>query len=228
MSRRTGSAVFGLIGALLSQCVIASSNRPVIIEEYGDSTTYGWAKINGVYSQVQRPASAVLGSMLRAKFGPSVTVVNRGVNGSTAGNLLNGDGMNKPWKQQMKQSSANVIILNYGINDSRIESKESVAKFKEIESELVRIAQESGKQVVIATSNPVNFAPCKALPDYAAASADVARSLSLSLVDQYRYWSAMDWVSLTSDGAHPSQAGYEAKARREYDVIEPIVAKLAR
>jgi lysophospholipase L1-like esterase len=128
----------------------------------------------------------------------------------------------------MQQSPASIVILNYGINDSREESKEDVARFKTIEAELVRIAKQNGKQVVIATSNPVNFAPCKTLPDYAAAAAEFARSQRLPLVDQYRYLSSIDWPPLTSDGAHPSQAGYEVKARREFEVIAPMVAQLLR
>ena len=213
---------------LLRQQLVEVAESPVLIAVYGDSTIYGWSKIGAGYARVEQPAPAILQSLLREKFGNSVTVANHGVNGSTAGNLLDGDGTNLPWDREMRASQAKIIVLAFGINDSKVESKESVAQFGLIEDRLIRIAKSHGKTVILETSNPVNFAPCAALPLYAKETVDVGRRNSVPVIDQYGHLSHLDWFLLTSDGAHPAQSGYRVKAEYEFKYVAPIFESLTR
>lgn len=200
--------------------------KTVLIEAYGDSTMLGNSLINGVYVQVAQPAPAILQSLLQAKYGSIVTVVNHGVGGTTAAKLLSGDGVNLPWAQQMAQSKAQIVLFNYGINDSN-EVGNTAAAFEQAENQLVQIAKAAGKTVVIETPNPVTYDLNAPMPSFVAASLSVASTWGITVIDEFAYLNTLpNWTSMLSDeiGLHPTQAGYQIKAEYEFKILDPIVA----
>jgi len=245
---RFGSNVLVVLAALISSFLISACGggggdgastaaaapppapvaKSILIEAYGDSTMYGIALVNNVSVQVAQPAPAVLQSLLQAKYGATVTVANHGVPSSTATLLLNGDGVNPPWAQQMAQSKAQIVLFNFGINDENIVGG-TPAAFEQIENQLVQIAKSAGKTVVIETPNPVTFVGDAPLPQYVAAALRVASTWSTPLIDEFAYLNSLpNWPSMLSDpaGVHPNQAGYELKAKFEFTVIDPLIQKL--
>jgi lysophospholipase L1-like esterase len=209
---------------------IQSPSKTLLIEAYGDSTMWGAAEVNNVYVQVAQPAPAELQSLLRAKYGNGITVTNYGVSGTTATDLLQGGISGPPWNERMAKSKADIVYFNFGINDANPANGESVTQFINAETALAQIAIAAGKQVIIETSNPVGDTDFAALPNYVAATASVAQSLSLPLIDEYGYMAQLDWMSLMSDPQkmHPNQTGYEVKARFEFDTFDPIVGALLK
>lgn len=152
-----------------------------------------------------------------------MTVANFGVPGTTAANLLGGDGVNLPWAQQMAQSKADIVIVRFGINDSHTPS-EPVDLFQSNEEEIVRIAKAAGKVVVLDTASPVTDPTCPQLPNYAAATRQAAYKWGITIVDLYAKLSAMPtWDSMLSDGVHPTDAGYQTIAQDEFDELDPVV-----
>jgi len=212
----------------------APQPKSVLIEVYGDSTALGCTVIPGAspgacqvagYAQANPTAPQELQTLLQAKYGSTVTVVNHGVAGTTAARLLTGDGVNLPWAQQMAQSKADVVTFNFGINDSKMAADEPASTFQSNEAELIQIAKAAGKTVVLETANPVTDPACAALPTYVAASIAAGNLWGIPIVDQYGALSVNpQWTSMLSDLEHPTAAGYMLKAQQAFQVLDPIVA----
>lgn len=82
-------------------------------------------------------------------------VLNEGVGGARAGQLLRGsDGKHLPWKDEVTKIHSDIILLNYGINDT-YHGTESLGEYRRTMLELVRIAKKAGKRVFLQTPNPV-------------------------------------------------------------------------
>jgi acyl-CoA thioesterase-1 len=238
MARGLIASFFGMFAMACSGCggggggspapAVASTPRAILIEAYGDSTMKGYTYVNGVAQIAAQPAPAILEFGLQANYGDTITVANHGVNGSTAANLLNGDGVNLPWTQQMAQSQANLVYFNFGINDSRPESNESVAQYQQNLESLVKIAQAAGKMVILETPNPSGDPDTAALPSYVTAMRTVQAEFNLTLVDEYTYMLGLNWQSLMSDAllTHPTQYGYEVKGQYELPVFGPIIESM--
>jgi hypothetical protein len=200
----------------------------ILIEAYGDSTMRGFTYVNGVAVIAQQPAPAILEFLLQSNYGDGITVANHGVNGSTAMQLLNGDGTNLPWNQQMAQSKANIVYFNFGINDSRPENNESVSQYQQALETLVKIAQANNKKVILETPNPSGDPDASALPTYVDAMRAVQAEFNLTMIDEYQYLSGLNWQSLMSDAllTHPTQYGYEVKAQYELPVFGPVIKSM--
>ena len=187
----------------------------------GAAPTTQCQKANFIVAQPTAPQA--LQTLLQAKYGDTVTVANFGVPGTTAANLLGGDGVNLPWAQQMAKSKANIVIVRYGINDSHTPS-EPVNVFQSNEDEIVRIAKAAGKIVVLDTASPVIDPTCPQLPNYAAATRQAGYTWGITIVDLYAQLSAMPgWDSMLSDGVHPTATGYQIIAQAEFDALDPVV-----
>jgi hypothetical protein len=79
------------------------------VDAFGDSTTYGYNAGNQLTSNMVTSAQSTLGN--------DYTINNRGVNSTTAGDLLNNvDGSNS-WANSLASNSG-VIVLNYGLNEA--------------------------------------------------------------------------------------------------------------
>jgi lysophospholipase L1-like esterase len=206
--------------------VAPTAPKTVLVEMYGDSTTCGspTGECEGQLVPDSEPAD--LQTMLQHQFGPNVTVSNQGVPGTTAAELLGGgDGKHPNWPAQMAQSKAQVISLNYGINDAVANT--STADFYATMYQLVQIAQQAGKTVVLLTSNPIDKPVNAQLDQLVQQEKLVSSSLSVPIVDDYTFMSVMDnWPSFLVDGVHPTAEGYNLKATHEFPVISLLVNNL--
>lgn len=206
--------------------------KPILIEEYGDSTTAGWQVINGVGANTKASEPVYLQTLLQAKFGSTVTVSNQGVGGTEASQLLNGtDGIHPAWANQMAQSKAQIVTLNFAFNDAYYDvvatpgiQAESVQDYLTIMTQLVQIAVAAGKKVVIYTPNPT-CEPNRAsvLANYVQALEAVASTQNVPIADDYGAMLQTDWRSMLTDCLHPTDAGYLVKAQLEFPAVSSAV-----
>ena len=212
--------------------------KPVSVESYGDSTTDGMTVVNGVATKNPNNQVATLQTLLQQRFGKFVTVSNHGVSGTEASQLLNGtDGRHPAWEKQMAQSKANIITIEFGLNDTfffgnpraDVES-ESPERFEQVITELVTMARAAGKLVVLIEPGPsCNPNRQATLPYYVMRVDNVAKTLGVPLVPHY--WPIIakpNWQALLSDCTHPTTELYSIHAKSTFDVIEPIVADLIK
>ncbi|WP_454871802.1 SGNH/GDSL hydrolase family protein [Paraburkholderia xenovorans] len=209
----------------------AAAAKSIVIDAEGDSTMRGTVQhADGTYEYTANSSPANLQLLLQKANGTSVTVVNSGVGGSTVANVLNGVARyTKPWKDALPTNSASIVIANWAINDSNPIVNESTTVFENDLIYWIQITQAAGKAIVLEEPQPVCNASFAALPQYVAIVNKVATQLNLPLVKQYDYIQSLaDWQSyLGSDCTHPADDRlYQIKAQREYDVIEPLVAKM--
>lgn len=222
-----------------TQALQTSIPKPVLIEAYGDSTQFGVTYMPvGQWPQNPYNAPYFLQSGLQARFGVGVMVTNEGVSGTSGGQLLQGiDGRHQPWAAQMAQSRAQIVEINHGINDAAI-GQETLVDYKWTLEELVIIARNYGKAVVLVEPNPrcdnVGNPPGGIYPNGSAkldtfipVMRAVAQELNVPIVSNYDYIKSLpDWCSMEPDGVHPNAALYQIVADREAAVIGPIVKGL--
>lgn len=187
----------------------APAPKQIVIEMYGDSTTQGYAD-----------ASEPL--FLQALVPSNVRVINEGVNGSNASGLLYGrDGRHLPWVQQMANSHADIVTLNFALNDT---VSTSLQLFYQDLGALIEIAQKAGKRVVLQEPNPTCFDKrSDILPDFVAAIDMLAGERGAQLVKQYTL--LPDWKANMKDCLHPDAPYYAVKARNTYAVIKPLIGE---
>ncbi|TDN70085.1 SGNH/GDSL hydrolase family protein [Paraburkholderia sp. BL10I2N1] len=200
----------------------------VLIEAYGDSTTLGISCSGGHCGPLAQNAVSDLQDALQATHGASVTVTNFGVGGTMAYQLRDGTerGRGEPWKARLAASRAQIVTINYGINE--VMHNQTPEQFYAAETELVTTARALGKLPVLETSNPMPDGRLNAkLAMMAAMTRRVAAEQRVPLVDQFSYISALpDWKTMMSDGAHPKPELYRLKANQDFDVIDPLVRRM--
>jgi lysophospholipase L1-like esterase len=189
-----------------------------LVEYYGDSTVWGWKTNspdpnNG--TRIAVPAPLAFQNALPAT--PTYAVVNEGASGSTACDLLNGtDGThNVPWSEQLdKRTDGKWVIVNHGIND--LIKTGSLSTYRNCLSQLVRIAKQKGREVVLETPNPISPA---GLDQYAQAMRDVAAQEGAKLIDQYQMLTQymternLQVADIVPDGLHPTEEIYQVKGQ---------------
>lgn len=143
--------------------------------------------------------------MPHASQRPGWTIENRGMSGTTAGQLLAGtDGLNRPWAEEMAASAAELVIINHALN---ISGGTTTAQYEAHLTELVTIAQAAGKKVMLEDPNeadPHGEFDMPAFAERIEVMRRVARKHKAEYCDQPR-------VPLL-DGAHPTAEGYAIKA----------------
>lgn len=175
------------------------------IDYYGDSTVYGWATES---TQVATTAPEAFAEALQNSA--LHTVNNKGFNGQTACDLLNGVNQPRNWEAEMAQSAATVVILNHGINDA----VSGDGQYRACLTSLAQIATTEGKRVVFETPNPID-AQVNLLP-YVQAMREVAAAEGLYLIDQYAYLNQRysgDIGSILRDTLHPTDPTYIEKGQ---------------
>jgi acyl-CoA thioesterase-1 len=221
-----------LVCVLVSAGMLAHAQEraqpQVLIEAYGDSTTLGISCSDGRCGPRADNAVTCLQDALRAKYGVRVSVVNDGIGGMMATQLRDGmgPGRNGPWKDRLASSSAQIVTINYGINE--VMHNQTPEQFYQAETDLVKTARALGKLPVLQTSNPMPDGRLNArLAEMAAMTRRVAAEQQIPLVDHYAEISAMaDWKTHMSDGAHPKPELYRVKAQQDFQVIDPLVRRL--
>lgn len=224
-----------VIGFALSFFLSAGCAQAEIkIAVYGDSTTEGWASVPGGAFLTSKNVPALLQEMIRRDVDPSAVVYNKGVGGTQASQILLGlDGRNQAWDDEMSQTDASIIMINFSLNDAYFHQvptpgvvAEGPKEFEYILRTLVKTAQVHGKTVVLLTPNPVCKEPrLSVLPYYVERIKNVATSEQVSLVDHfYSTQKEKDWQNQLADCVHPSEAMYADKARREYKALIPLIS----
>ncbi|WP_225032926.1 SGNH/GDSL hydrolase family protein [Paraburkholderia sp. XV] len=223
------AAPYVLLCALTLAHAQERAQPQVLIEAYGDSTTLGISCSDGRCGPRAENAVTYLQDALRAKYGARVSVVNDGVGGTMATQLRDGTGpgRNGPWKDRLAASNAQIVTINYGINE--VMHNQTPEQFYQAETDLVKTAQALGKLPVLQTANPMPDGRLNArLAAMAAMTRRVAAEQQVPLVDHYAQISAMaDWKTHMSDGAHPKPELYRVKAQQDFQVIDPLVRRVS-
>lgn len=176
---------------------------PLVIEMYGESTFSGYGL------QAGESVPALVQQLL-----PEASVVSRAVGSTTAQQQFTGtDGLNLPWRQQLEQSKASVIVINRGINDAY--RNMPVAEFRSILTALVTQAQQAGKKVILQTPNATAYgdATDQAVAENAAIVREVGAALGVPVSDAH----AMPVDVL--DGVHP---GKTLRAAMAGDIVRLV------
>jgi acyl-CoA thioesterase-1 len=164
--------------------------------------------------------SPYLQSMLSAQFGDSVIVQHNAVSGSTVTERMSGA---SPFNAAYVPTGAQIVIANWAINDSVIET---TGQYQYALVQFISTARASGATVVLEEPNPVSVTDHPIGP-YVAVMDDIAYKVTAPLVQQYQYIQTLpNWQSLLGDGIHPSPALCQIKAQREAAILAPIIARL--
>jgi acyl-CoA thioesterase I len=217
----TGLIATGLIP------VPASGSAEIVLDMYGDSTTLGTVLRNGKKVTATRSEPYYVRKILNETM--SARVGNHGVAGSQAIELLKGkDGKHRPWAEEMARSNANVVSINYGVNDARLwrdpaKGREACSPevFGDTIQAMVTIARQQGKLVILQEPNPSTIPESTAIiAKYVKAMRAAAKSTGTPIVAQFKYIRSLpDWESLYSDDVHPTTDLYRLKAERTARVI---------
>jgi acyl-CoA thioesterase I len=211
----------------------AAAQATIQIDAYGDSTTLGITCSEGHCGPQPQNEVTYLQDELRTHHGERVRVVNLGIGGTMAsqlrdgiGNRRNGAGAALPWRERLAASPAQIVLINYGINE--VMQNQTPEQFYAAQTALVKTARALGKVPVLQTSNPMPDNRLNArLAAMVAMTRRVAAEQRVPLVDQFAYVSRLpDWETLMSDGAHPKPGLYRLKAEQDYLVVEPLVRRL--
>lgn len=205
-----------------------SDSAQFVIGMYGDSTTWG-AEFLASGQWVQ--SSDNVPSIIQEKYPSGVTVLNKGISGVTMPQMVIGAyPAKKPWVQEMAESSADIVVLNFGINDAN-QSWEVDFQIDHYFRQLIDIAQSAGKLVVVETSNPINNPLYNRLSEISEIIRNIAKSKSLTLADHHLWIQtgvpAWNSVKYLPDGVHPSSELYRYKAESLFKVLGPLVKSIS-
>lgn len=200
----------------------------IVIAMYGDSTMLGLTSQGGLDIMSANNPPALLGEALCRKYAGRVVTVNHAVAGIDTADLLHGGhGVSQSWNEEMRRSDADVVVINTGLNDARAAGYDAKSLYVEY-AELIGIAQQHGKMVIMDSPNPVDRKFNTTLWSVAHVLRGVTGHLGVTFVDQWGdiQKSTPTWRELLTDGVHPSDRMYRLKASNEYNVIDPLVAHL--
>lgn len=207
---------------------------PVLIDAQGDSTMYGSEPSYCVGARAtldcKTPdnAPALLQAALQSTFGPDVTVFNAANPGSFLVARMSGDGTHylDTFVQYLAKTPAQIVVMNWGINDSVMETPD---QYQQLLGEAVDDVRQAGKIPILEEPNNVNDGKHPALPQIVAIMRTVAAQKGVKLITQWDAWNAYPgWqgVLLSTDQIHPSVAGYHWKASREAEQIGALVQEI--
>lgn len=205
--------------SLLSMQASAS----VVIEQYGDSTTAGLTTIDG--KVIVAPMSSVdhLYVLLNNRFGYHAEIINKGVSQTCAATLLNGDATTPKWADRVKESKADIVTFNYGMNDAWA-CQRNPDQFLSDVQQLLDITLAAGKQPVLIEPNPSTIPMKSILPTYIGALNLAAEQRKVPIIQHFRIWNQIpNWEGMLSDGIHPNAQGYQLKGTVEYQVLEAMI-----
>ena len=217
---------------------IDASTRQILIEEYGDSTTVGYTKTPSgtIVAAINQPNT--LQQLLASEFGARVVVKNEGVGGIQSSDALAGtDGVHQGWETVMRNSQAQIVTLNFALNDAFFFSRPEPGKpsvspqaYKAAMAELVSIARKYGKEVVLYEPNPsCHPARENVLAYYVMHLDQLSEEQKVPLVSQYwTFASSPTWRTMLSDCTHPTPELYRTKGENSYQVIRQLVSRLIK
>lgn len=175
------------------------------------------------YVMTANPAPAVLERALTAQLGAGITVSNEGVGGAQASDLLNGtDGKHLPWVQTLANTTANIVVVNFALNDA---VKSTPTAYKATMTEMVADARSAGKTIVFDEPNPVCNAYAATVDNFVIAMRQVAQENNVPLIPQYDVIrQSQGWQASFPDCVHPNDAMYQEKGQRMTTALAQIVS----
>ena len=194
----------------------------VTISLYGDSTYYGH-KSGAVPlgTRTSEPVSASLQKYLRAYFlNENITVNNYATNGRQA------QQDSDDWNTKMANDNADVIFINFGINDSN-SGKTAETFYSQMET-LVQGALKTNKAVILETANQVltfdkgsqgmgNYTKAFNIKEFVDVTRQLVKDCNINLLDGYKR--SLSYINeffnptiALPDGMHPSDDMYKYKA----------------
>jgi len=209
-----------------TKVVKGTATSPTQIAMYGDSTTVGITYETGVLTISPYNLPLQLGRMLNAT-GYNVVVTNYGEQGTFSYNLLNGTGgFARPWADEMAQSTAPVVFINEGMNDSTLIpiGKETNAMYQANISQLISVALSYGKIVLVEGPNPRNDTDeyIQQISQDELAAVQAANNPNVYFIGHNHQITSGDfpnWPSHLPDGIHPDDMMYSFKAALDYDIV---------
>ena len=204
-----------IASVLASACLAACGgggtggpSEPRLIEYYGDSTGYavdGTTVLNGACPVAGCTIVAAPASYIRVS---GYTVSNKSIGGLATFDLIDGTPLagNVTWANRMKASKADVVLMAVGINDGYAYSPD---KYRALMTQIVQIARDSGKQVVLQTPNPTREPKVTVL---SATLRGLAAELGVALIDQEigltPLVNSKGLLAVIPDGLHPNAPTY--------------------
>lgn len=194
----------------------------VTISLYGDSTYYGH-KSGAVPlgTRTSEPVSESLQKYLRSYFlNENITVNNYATNGRQA------QQDSDDWDTKMANDKADVIFINFGINDSN-SGKTAETFYSQMET-LVQGALKTNKAVILETANQVltfdkggqgmgNYTKAFNIKEFVDVTRQVVKDYNINLLDGYKR--SLSYINeffnptiALPDGMHPSDDMYKYKA----------------
>ncbi|APW79745.1 tail spike protein [Pectobacterium phage PP99] len=221
------------ISAAQIQMLMLAGNV-IKIDCRGDSTMHGVTSGN-VNVQDPQNAPATLAKTLKNLYGVDMQITNNGISGSTLRQMMSGtDWANPKFLDWLPTSDADVIYCNHGINDSQ--TFQSIDQFRVDLVNFVNSVRKYGKLPILCTPNPcppiliIDEAKTKRMEMFVDVIRDVATSMKVDLVDQYKYYmrtsSMVSLTTLVPDGAHPSSDAYTMSGRNmaiPFVSVNPLV-----
>lgn len=207
-----------------SEVPVQRAATPITVDAYGDSTMYG-STLGMPPPTSQNPVNepVVAQGLLNGALGGGVTVVNNGVPGSFLMAVLNGGNAYyaESLPVRLSKSPARVVIGNYAINDSNVETPDT---YRLLLNYFVDTIQQAGKIPVLEEPNPVCDYAHPNLDAFVVIMREVAAARSVRLVAQYDAIRALpNWQANLPDCVHPNADLYRFKAQREATQIVDIV-----
>lgn len=190
-----------------------------MIEFHGDSTQTGitvWGPTN--HQNTHTPAKLV-GQIL------GVEAVNLGVGGSTLQDALTGTiypgGLN--FAQHIAQSSAQIIVANWGINDAYqpgVTAANHAARWQQVSD----ICAAAGKTFVLETASPIGVPHNAILSNLVAASKTINAAHVVDVNNGISQWYPQWSAHLDTPKIHPNGIMYAWIGTMLADALAPIVA----
>lgn len=206
-----------------------TSQTKVLIQYFGDSTIFG-ANPKKLNCQVSRSAPSAMAELFEKKYGKTVLVWNEGISGTKADYYLSGE--HGSWQEIMGKSAANIVIVNWGMNDAWFDPGVSVETYKAQLAALADAAKSKGKTIIFETPNPISVdkkpfgdqAKADRLEVLISAMRQVAAEKNSPLIDQYNYVKSIsNWKDLIPDGVHPKPELYRLKGEYSAMIVDSIV-----
>lgn len=180
------------------------------IEYYGDSIVWGWdgaqQETEGNWPRVAVPAPDTLASEL------GVTVTNLGNPGRLAETALDGDYFLPSWNEQMAKSTATHVIIEYHSHDTVYDCQRRV-------EQLIQIALDAGKKVVVETIGPGDHGANLTYQQITTCQIAAANAKGVPIIDQtafleqYMSDHGLGIYVICPDGLHPNQETYNLKGK---------------
>jgi len=193
---------------------------PIIISLYGDSTMLGLECATPSTCHVTKNNVAYY---LQDYIGDKAIINSDAFIGGTIKDLINGTGMFKePFNDAIRKDNANVVIANFGINDSHLYNG---AEYTYYLNQFIDIARANNKIPILEEPNPICSSWSKQLDQFVIALDTVAKKRHVPVIAQYSYIRSIPaWQVFLGDCIHAKDHTlYAYKAMIEFRYLQSFL-----